>query len=118
MRSQPLTGWDPLRDTGSPLDLALLGNANAFFVVRTPEGELCCTRQGSFTLDGNRRLVTTSGCAVLGISNGQLVEIYLPGGTAGERQWTADRGYKQPGRGCGTPGFGGDPCRTGSAENR
>ncbi len=69
----------PLRDTGSPLDLALLGNANAFFVVRTPEGELCCTRQGSFTLDGNRRLVTTSGCAVLGISNGQLVEIYLPG---------------------------------------
>ncbi|MGI5925692.1 MAG: flagellar hook-basal body protein [Thermacetogeniaceae bacterium] len=69
----------PLRDTGSPLDLALLGNANAFFVVRTPEGELCCTRQGSFTLDGNRRLVTTSGCAVLGLSNGQLVEIYLPG---------------------------------------
>lgn len=70
----------PLRDTGSPLDLALLGNANAFFVVRTPEGELCCTRQGSFTLDGNRRLVTTSGCAVLGLSGGQLVEIYLPGG--------------------------------------
>ena len=62
------------------MDLALLGNANAFFVVRTPEGELCCTRQGSFTLDGNRRLVTTSGCAVLGLSGGQLVEIYLPGG--------------------------------------
>ena len=61
----------PLRDTGSPLDLALLGNANAFFVVRTPEGELCCTRQGSFTLDGNRRLVTTSGCAVLGLSGGR-----------------------------------------------
>jgi len=70
----------PLRDTGNPLDLALLGNPNAFFIVRTPDGELCCTRQGSFTLDGNRRLVTTSGCAVLGISNGQLVEIYIPSG--------------------------------------
>ena len=79
MRSLPLTGWDPA-GYRQPFGFSTVGNANAFFVVRTPEGELCCTRQGSFTLDGNRRMVTTSGCAVLGLSGGQLVEIYLPGG--------------------------------------
>lgn len=69
-----------LKDTGDPLDLALLGNTNTFFVVQTAEGELCCTRQGSFHLDGNRCLVTASGCAVLGLTGGQLQRIYVPDG--------------------------------------
>lgn len=51
-----------LRYTGRDLDLALTGNA--LFTVRTPYG-VAYTRSGSFMQDGNGRLVTADGYAVL-----------------------------------------------------
>jgi flagellar basal body rod protein FlgG len=52
-----------LASTGRPLDLALDGEG--FFVVETPGGPRY-TRNGHFTLDADRRLVTEDGFAVLG----------------------------------------------------
>ena len=52
-----------LRQTGSPLDLALGGEG--FFVVETPEGERL-TRGGTFQLDAERRLVDARGNPLLG----------------------------------------------------
>lgn len=52
-----------LRMTGQPLDLALEGEG--YFEVATPSGP-AYTRQGSFALDGQGRLVTASGHAVMG----------------------------------------------------
>jgi flagellar basal-body rod protein FlgF len=51
------TATGPMRPTGDPLDLAI--NGNAYFAVQTPEGERY-TRDGSFTLDSNGRIVTRS----------------------------------------------------------
>jgi flagellar basal-body rod protein FlgF len=53
----------PLKNTGNPLDLALVGDG--FFVVRTPEGERY-TRQGSFRLNDEGILCTQDGYPVLG----------------------------------------------------
>lgn len=50
--------------TGNPLDVALQGEG--FFVLSTPEGERF-TRDGSFSLDQNGRLVNQSGFPVLGL---------------------------------------------------
>jgi flagellar basal-body rod protein FlgG len=52
-----------LRTTGQPLDLALEGDG--YFEVKTEAGP-AYTRQGSFTLDAERRLVTAQGQAVMG----------------------------------------------------
>jgi len=52
-----------LRQTGSPLDLALDGKG--FFVIETPEGELY-TRNGSFRINSDRRLVDSDGRLVAG----------------------------------------------------
>jgi len=49
------------RVTGNPLDLYIQGPG--FFVVNTPNGERY-TRSGSFTLDGEGRLLTQSGLEV------------------------------------------------------
>ncbi len=68
----------PLKATRNSFDLALQGNA--YFAVRTTGGDVRYTRQGSFILDGNGGLRTTTGHAVLGIAGGRLEEIYLPGG--------------------------------------
>ena len=54
-----------LRQTHSPLDVAVMGEG--FLVVQTPEGERF-TRNGSFTLDANRKLVNLSGFPVVGSS--------------------------------------------------
>ncbi len=54
-----------LRQTHSPLDVAIMGEG--FLVVQTPEGERY-TRNGSFTLDANRKLVIFSGYLVMGSS--------------------------------------------------
>ena len=51
-----------LRHTGNPLDAAIVGDG--FFVVQTDQGE-AYTRNGSFSLDGEGRLVTQSGDPVL-----------------------------------------------------
>jgi flagellar basal body rod protein FlgG len=52
-----------LTSTGRPLDLAVSGDG--FFVVETPAGPRY-TRNGHFTLDASRRLVTEDGRAVVG----------------------------------------------------
>jgi len=53
----------PLIQSGGKLDLALEGNG--FFVIDTPNGPMY-TRNGQFTLDAEKRLVTLSGNAVQG----------------------------------------------------
>ncbi|NPV28724.1 MAG: flagellar basal-body rod protein FlgG [Firmicutes bacterium] len=53
-----------LQPTGNPLDLALSGPG--FFVVKGPGDEELYTRDGSFKLDGEGRLVTTDGYLVQG----------------------------------------------------
>jgi len=51
-----------LKSTGNPLDVAIEGEG--FFEVLTPEG-VRLTRTGSFSIDGNGRLVTKQGYPVL-----------------------------------------------------
>ena len=67
-------------DTKNPLDFAI--NGQGYFSVLSPEGKTYLTRDGSFNLDGNGRLVTKDGLPVLG-HNG---EIYIDGS-----QVTVDR---------------------------
>lgn len=50
-------------DTGNPLDLALQGT-KGLFAIQTPAG-VRYTRDGSFGLDANRRLITKDGYPVL-----------------------------------------------------
>lgn len=52
-----------LNNTGNPLDLAVQGNG--FFQVTLPDGSIAYTRDGSFRLDQNGRLVTLDGYAVM-----------------------------------------------------
>ena len=59
----------PLRMSGGPLDVAVDGDG--FFVLKSPAGEVY-TRQGTFRLDPNGRLVSSSGLPVLGDA-GELV---------------------------------------------
>lgn len=53
----------PLIQSGAKLDLALEGSG--FFVIDTPNGPMY-TRNGQFTLDAEKRLVTVSGAPVRG----------------------------------------------------
>ncbi|MBI5893012.1 MAG: flagellar hook basal-body protein [Deltaproteobacteria bacterium] len=52
-----------IKKTGNPLDAAISGDG--FFKVSTPNGDRY-TRQGSFTLDSEGRLVTKDGYSVMG----------------------------------------------------
>ena len=58
-----------LRKTGSPLDLALVGEGR--LVVQTPGGEEY-VRSGSFSLDGSGQIIDQNGHPLLGVS-GPLV---------------------------------------------
>lgn len=58
--------------TDRPLDVALQGNG--LFTVERGDGSLAYTRSGSFTLDGERNLVTMAGDKVLG-TGGQPIKI-------------------------------------------
>jgi flagellar basal-body rod protein FlgF len=58
----------PIRQTGNPLDVAIDGDA--FFVVRTPQGDRY-TRNGSFQINATGQLTTTEGYPVLG-DNGPI----------------------------------------------
>ena len=62
----------PLQQSNNALDVAI--NGNGFFSVTMPDGTLGYTRDGSFQLDAQGRLVTSSG---LPVANG----ITLPPGT-------------------------------------
>lgn len=53
------------QETGSPLDLAILGNSQAFFVVEK-DGERRLTRNGNFRLGQDGSLQTAIGETVLG----------------------------------------------------
>ncbi|HVM33117.1 MAG TPA: flagellar basal-body rod protein FlgF [bacterium] len=55
--------------TQNPLDMALTGPG--FFTVMNPDGQLLYTRDGSFNLDADGRLVTKDGLPVMG-HNGQI----------------------------------------------
>jgi flagellar basal-body rod protein FlgF len=59
------TTFEPgrIRLTGNPLDLAIQGNG--FFEVKTPQGARY-SRNGMFSLDHQRRLVTNLGYSVMG----------------------------------------------------
>ena len=48
-----------LQSTGNPLDVAIEGEG--FFRIEMPDGTIAYTRDGTFKLDSNRRLVTTDG---------------------------------------------------------
>lgn len=55
-----------VRDTGQPLDFAVVGEG--YFAVRTPDG-MRYTRNGSFQLDANQQLVDQLGNPVMGPGN-------------------------------------------------
>ncbi len=62
-----------MKETKAPLDLAIQGDG--FFVATTPKGTMY-TRNGRFSMDGQKKLVTADGARVMG-NNG---EITLEGG--------------------------------------
>lgn len=55
-------GEGSLQQTENPLDMAIEGTG--FFEVEMPDGEPAYTRDGSFKMDGDGRIVTSSGNAV------------------------------------------------------
>ena len=73
--------------TGISSDLAI--NGDGFFILRRPNGQQVYTRDGSFTLDSNNRLVSADGYAVRGfgvdggynIQSSVLTDLVLPLGT-------------------------------------
>lgn len=73
----------PLRETGNPLDLAISGDA--FFAVRTPDGQDRYTRDGSFVVGAGGVLTTRSGAIVRADvpdgSSAQPTPIVVPPGT-------------------------------------
>jgi flagellar basal-body rod protein FlgG len=68
-------------ETGRPLDLAVQGEG---FLKVVKNGEECYTRDGSFTLDPDGNLVTSSGCKLDGIQFAPGAEklTVAPDGTA------------------------------------
>lgn len=61
-------GTGPMKQTGAPFDLAI--NGEGYFTIDTPQGERY-TRNGSFSLNADKQLVTSEGWAVLG-QNGPI----------------------------------------------
>src|SRR5262245_26171792 len=66
-------GQGPIQQTGSPLDVAIDGNA--FLAVQTPQGERY-TRNGALQINGQGQLVTSQGNQVVG-ANGPI--LFQPG---------------------------------------
>ena len=71
----------PVRETGEPLDFAVLGEG--FFGVQTAEG-LRFTRNGRFMADGQGRLIDQLGNPVVG-RNGQTVTVGADGTVDADR---------------------------------
>ncbi|MGQ9632108.1 MAG: flagellar hook-basal body protein [bacterium] len=59
-----------IKETSAPLDVALDGPG--FFTVETTKGDIRYTRNGSFTLNGDRFLVTHDGDYVLNRGGGRI----------------------------------------------
>lgn len=72
----PVLTSGSVKTTGNPFDLAISGNG--YFAVQTAQGERY-TRDGSFSLDGTGRLVTSDGDLVLGESGAIIVPIQATG---------------------------------------
>ena len=65
-----------IETTGIQSDLAIEGNG--FFVLRTPENESVFTRDGTFTLSADNRLISADGFFVQGYAVNQSFEL-IPG---------------------------------------
>lgn len=61
----------PMAPTGNPLDVAIK-TPSAMFAVQNSNGQISYTRDGSFTLDSERNLVTQSGLKVLDDNNNPI----------------------------------------------
>jgi flagellar basal-body rod protein FlgF len=59
----------PFVETGNPFDLGIQGSG--FFVVSTPQGNMY-TRNGQFTLNTEKKLVTTDGNPVMSEGGGEI----------------------------------------------
>ncbi len=81
-----------LQQSGNSLDVAIKGNG--FFQINQPDGTIAYTRDGSFEVDSQGRLVTSSGMTVangitipitaqsVSISASGAVSVVLPGNSA------------------------------------
>jgi flagellar basal body rod protein FlgG len=58
------------QETGSPFDLAIAGDG--FFKVQDTDGNICYTKNGSFTINNNSNLVTKDGDYVLDVENKRI----------------------------------------------
>jgi len=76
----------PLQQTGNPLDVAISGNANAFFTVQTPNG-VRYTRDGEFAEDAQGILRTRDGNTVLN-TQGQQIQLQQQGQVTIEQDGT------------------------------
>lgn len=82
------TSGDPV-NTGNPFDMMIEGDG--FFQIQMPDGTTAYTRDGNFRVDGEGRLVNTSGYVLqpeiiipenatsVGIGNDGTVSVLLPG---------------------------------------
>ena len=61
--TQRMMTQGPLKNTGNPLDVAIQGEG--YFAVTLPNGETGYTRDGEFTLDANKDLVTSTGLRIV-----------------------------------------------------
>jgi len=68
--TQLMTGQGALKTTENPLDWAIQGDG--FFSVTLPDGTIGYTRDGQFTLDADRNLVTASGYPL--VWDGEILE--------------------------------------------
>ena len=84
-----------LRTTGSPLDLAIEGQA--FFKLTTPDGERY-TRDGHFRLDDAGKLVTQNGQTVADAGGGELLIDPQKGPLAIAADGTVSQGIEQVGK--------------------
>lgn len=60
----------PITQTGNPFDLAIEGPG--FFAIQTPQGTMY-TRNGQFSLNGDKQLVTQDGRIVMGESGAEIM---------------------------------------------
>ncbi len=88
-----------LQTTGIKTDVAIQGAG--FFILQTPEGSTVYSRDGSFTIDAQQRLVTADGNIVLGYTiddnfeliTGALSPIYIPEGRLTVTQATTEASF-------------------------
>jgi flagellar basal-body rod protein FlgF len=88
-------GQGSLRTTGSPLDLAIEGQA--FFKINTPDGERY-TRDGHFRLDDSGKVTTQNGQPVADAGGGELLIDPQKGPIAIAADGTVSQGIEQVGK--------------------